>query len=117
MDVNAVVSRGRWINGIAIVRAGHAAGELVPPDVGLAGMCEGSRGILFDMAGNDDISSAVLGQIIRTHQVAAYSDRIMRLCCPPGWIRETLTELRLDYVLPIYDTLADALAAWNKSED
>lgn len=101
----------RWVGGVAVVGVGpRAAGDPLPPGVGLTEFCADGRGLVIDLAGCEVPSSELLGVMIRGHQAAvAVGDRL-RVCCPPGLVREALTATRLHRVLPLFATLADALA-------
>lgn len=102
--------RVRWIRGVAIVAVGpNAAGEPVPPGVRLAEFFAGIRGVVLDLAGYDFISSEFLGELIRVHQAVMASGSRLRLCCPSGWVQEVLSTTKLDRVVPIFTTLAEAL--------
>lgn len=103
--------RVRWISGIAVVGIGpHAAGDPVPPDIGLVGICRGGRGVILDLAGHPIPLSALFGQMILAHRAAVATGGRMRVCCPQGAVWEALTETQLDRVVAIFETLADALA-------
>jgi anti-anti-sigma regulatory factor len=103
----------RHIAGITVVGLGpRAAGEPVAPG-GLGAACAGSRGIVVDLAGCDLLDSALLGHMIHAHRAAQANGCRMCVCCPTELARETFDLTRLFRVLPVYDTLADALAAFD----
>lgn len=102
--------RVRWIGGIAVVAIGpNAAGKLFPPDVDLISFCAKNRRVVIDLAGCDPLSSVFLGRLIRAHQAAQVSRNGLRLCCPDGMARQLLSTVKLDRVMPVFPTLAEAL--------
>lgn len=103
--------RLRWFGGIAVVGVGpHAAGEPVPSGVGLVELCAGNRGVVVDLAGCDVFTSELLGHMIRAHRAAQVAGSRLCVCCPHGAVGEALDAVRLGRVLPIFETLAEALA-------
>ena len=103
--------RVRWVGGIAVLAIGpNAAGDPVPPGVGLVEFCAGNRGVVLDFAGYDLISSAFIGHLIRAHRASMASGTRLRVCCPDGVGRQLLSEVKVDRVLPIFPTLAESLA-------
>jgi anti-anti-sigma regulatory factor len=107
--------RVRWIGGIAVLGVGpNAAGDPVPPDAGLTTHCAGNRGVVLDFAGYKLVSSEFIGHLIRAHQAAMASGSRLRVCCPDGLARQVLSEVKLERVLPIFATLAEALADFDR---
>ena len=103
--------RVRCIEGIAVVGVGpNAAGEPLPTEGGLVGLCTGGRGVVLDFEGSRPVSSAFLGHLIHAHRMALRAGIRLRVCCPMGLAREVLSEVSLDRLLPTYETLAEALA-------
>lgn len=103
--------RLRWFGGVAVVGVGpHAAGEPVSPEVGLVELCAGNRGVVVDLAGCDVFTSELLGHMIRAHRAAQVAGSRLCVCCPEGVVRDALDEVRMDRVMPIFATLAEALA-------
>ncbi|AMV27437.1 hypothetical protein VT84_23760 [Gemmata sp. SH-PL17] len=103
--------RVRWISGIAVVAVGpNAPGEPMPPGSTLASLCAGNRGVVIDFAGYELISSAFLGYLIRAHHAAMTTRSRLCVCCPDGSSRQVLASVKLDRMLPIFATLAEAVA-------
>lgn len=104
----------RRISGVAVIGVGpHAAGEPLDPKEGLPGALAGCRGVLFDMVGSRQFSSELIGMMIRAHQIAMRSGVPLRMCCPQGEVREMLSAVNLHNLMPVYDTLAEALAEFD----
>jgi anti-anti-sigma factor len=66
--------------------------------------------VVLDLAGEELVSSAFVGHLIRAHQAATASGGRLRVCCPDGPARRVLSECNLDRVLPVFATLPEALA-------
>ncbi len=106
--------RVRWIAGIAVVGIGpNAAGEPAPSDTSLGDVCANNRRVVLDFAGCNIVSSAFFGQLIRAHHVAMASGSQLRVCCPDELHRRVLTEVKLDRVIPLFATLAEALTGFD----
>ena len=80
------------------------------PEVGLVGLCAGNRGVIVDLAGCAFFSSHLIGHMIHAHRAAQAAGSRMRVCCPDGVVRDALDEVRMDREMPLFATLADALA-------
>jgi len=102
--------RVRYINNVAVVGVGaHAAGEPLPDGSVTALVRGGGRAVVMDIPADTFFSSAVLGDIIAASRAAAGAGRAFRLCCPAGVGRGVIAVTKLDRLLPVFDTLADAL--------
>ena len=102
--------RVRYIRGIAVVAFGrHGAGEPLSGDAFLALLArEGSR-VVCDVPSDGGFTSAVLGQLITLHRKAQAGGARIRFVIPEGATREAFGITRLDRMLGMYGTLADAL--------
>ena len=93
----------------------NAAGDPVPPDVGLTALCAGNRGVVLDFAGYKLVSSEFMGHLIRAHQAAWAAGSRLRVCCPDGSARQVLSEFKLDRVLPISVSRPSYVRSWRQS--
>ena len=104
--------RMRWVGDVAVIRPGAAGeGEPVPPDVMSDRWWERNRGLIIDLTGSEDgPSAAVAGWMSRVDDAARSTGKRLWVVCPPGPVRDALSPRRSHLVVPIWATLADALA-------
>ena len=100
----------RWIGGVAVLAVGpHAPGEPVPNT-----FRADTRGIVVDFTGDELISSAFIGHLIRAHRAAQTAGCRICVCCPSAEGCEVLRAVNLDRVLPVFPTLGEALAHFDE---
>jgi anti-anti-sigma factor len=68
---------------------------------------EGGGTIVVDLSGLSFIDSSGIHALLRPRP----HDAAVELVCPPGNVRRVLEVTKLERVLPVHDTLAQALAA------
>lgn len=56
--------------------------------------------------------SLAIDEIIRIHRMLKISGAQMRFCNPNGIVKELLTDLNLNVIIPIYPSLNEALSNW-----
>jgi hypothetical protein len=102
--------RIRYIQGAAVVAFGrHGAGEPLSGEALLALLGrEGSR-VVCDIPSGGGVTSAVLGQLITLHRKSQAGGARIRIVVPEGATREVFGITKLDRMLGVYGTLADAL--------
>jgi hypothetical protein len=63
------------------------------------------------------MSSEVIGFLIHAHRAAQSMGSMLRVCCPTVLNRGVLAEARLNRVLPIFETLSEALDDFERLPD
>lgn len=105
----------RWIGRVAVVGLGpNAGGEPVPEGVIPREWLAGSRGVVVDFAGVAAVSSVLIGCMIRLHQILTTTGGRFVICCPDKSILDVLTVTHLHRLIPLYDTLTEALASFDR---
>lgn len=73
----------------------------------------GSRKIVVNLGGVEQIDSSGLATLVRHMSVLRREGGALRLACGTGRVREALTITRLLEAIPTFDTEAAALAAFS----
>jgi anti-sigma B factor antagonist len=73
----------------------------------LDGLAGGGQPVVVDLTGLEFIDSSGIHALLRPRPGAAP----MGLVCPPGNVRRVLEVTKLELVLPVHDSLDDALSA------
>src|SRR4051812_44032598 len=98
------------IGDVTVVHYSGAAGEPLPPEVGLMGLLErGVKKFVVDLAGVEFLSSSNLGALILLQRKAHDSGVKYRLACPSKGLREVFEITKLDQLFPVYVSLDEAL--------
>ncbi len=71
------------------------------------------RSVAFDFTGVGYISSSVWGEIIRLNKLLRERNRQLRLCNLTDDLQEALDAMKLDQIMVVFATRADALADLN----
>ena len=105
--------RVETVGDVTVVHVGGTAGDPVPADVGLVGLVDrGACKVVLDTGTMAAVRSWFLGQIVHLNQRAKAAGCQVRVCCPERELREVFAITRLDQLLPVYPSLADALAGF-----
>jgi anti-sigma B factor antagonist len=72
----------------------------------LDALADTERPVIVDLSGLDFIDSSGIHAILRPRP----ENGVVMLVCPPGNIQRVLTVTKIDSVMPLYETLDDALA-------
>ncbi len=70
--------------------------------------------LLLDFRGVKHISSSMINQVLLLHQNCTSAKVRLKLCNLDPELKEVLTTTGLNKILSLYDTPADAIAAFNK---
>ena len=68
-----------------------------------------ARGVVVDLSGTEFMDSSGLGALVGVSKQHAESGRRLALVCPRPHLRKLFRISRLDEVLPVFDTLDEAL--------
>ena len=83
-------------------RAGQLLGAAFAPSVAT---------VIADMTATTFCDSAGISMLVRAHKQAAANETQLRLVVRSASVLRALTLVRMDYLLPIYPSLSQALAA------
>lgn len=71
--------------------------------------------LIFDLAGLTFLASLAMGEFVRiNHAVKEFGGRVV-IAAPRPEVKDALLRARLHQIMPIYDTVDDAIAALPKS--
>ncbi len=111
----------RWEGDVAILAAGpHPDGEPFPQESDDRHWIDDSSNVILDLTGFAPVPSQHLiewVQVIHQTVAARGEDRNLRLCYPPGAVDERLTKYFRIVMMPIHDSLAEAMAAEEASQE
>lgn len=66
---------------------------------------------LLDLTGLDFIDSAGIGMMLVMNGEAVSAGKALSLLCAPGHVRKVVELTRIGMIIPVYDTVADYVAA------
>lgn len=105
--------RVETVGDVTVVHLGGTAGDPVPDDVGLLGLIDrGACKMVLDTGGMAAVRSWFLGQVVHLNQRARTAGCQVRICCPEPGLRDVFEITRLNQLIPVYPTLAEALAGF-----
>jgi anti-sigma B factor antagonist len=67
--------------------------------------------VIADMTATTFCDSSGIGMLVRAHKQAAATSTQLRLVVPSAAVVQALTLVQMDYLLPIYPSLSQALTA------
>jgi len=97
-----VVALPAEIDMASVGRIGQQLGSALAPGV---------RVIIADMSATRFCDSSGISMLVRAHKQAAANETQLRLVVRSASVLRALTLVRMDYLLPIYPSLSQALAA------
>lgn len=100
VDVGIVRPIGRFLGGSETRELEYKLGALLD---------EGARLIIVDLERTQHLNSVAIGILAGTYQRGAERGVPVRLCNPDRSIRNVLVILKLVNVLPVHDSLEDAM--------
>ena len=74
-------------------------------------LAPGVRAVIADMSATRFCDSSGISMLVRAHKQAAANETQLRLVVRSASVLRALTLVRMDYLLPIYPSLSQALAA------
>ena len=90
---------------IDMANAGQAGQQLG------SALAPGVKAVIADMTGTRFCDSSGISMLVRAHQQAAANGTELRLVVRSAAVLRALTLVKMDYLLPIYPSLSQALAA------
>ena len=103
--------RVETVGDVTVARAGGPAGDPLPADGGLRGLvARGVRKLVVDTAAVSTAPSSFLGRLIYLQQTARAAGCQLRVSCPDPHLRQVFEVTRLNYLIPVFPSLDEALA-------
>lgn len=98
---------------VTVAHVGGTAGDPLPDGAGLPGLLDrGARKVVVDTGDMTAVRSWFLGQVVHLHQGARAAGCQVRVCCPEPELREVFAITKLNQLIPVYPSLAEALAGF-----
>ena len=105
--------RVETVGDVTVAHVGGTAGELLPADIGLGGLVgRGACKLVLDTGAMTAVRSWFLGQLVDVQRKARSAGCQFRVCCPDRELREVFEITKLNQLIPVYPTVADALVGF-----
>lgn len=105
--------RVETVGDVTVAHVGGTAGDPLPADVGLGGLvASGACKLILDTGAMTAVRSWFLGQVVDVQRKARAAGCQFRVCCPDRDLREVFEITKLNQLIPVYPTVAEALAGF-----